>query len=657
MEHMHDGHRQHSVANFRNRFWVCLVLTLPVIAYSDFAESLFGIVPPHFSGDFYIPFIFSTIIYFYGGLVFIKGALNEIKNKYTGMMTLVALAISVAYFYSSYSLLNSGIDFFWELVTLIDIMLLGHWIEIASIDRAENSIKAIADLLPDKAELLLRGKPKTIKLSELKKDDLVLIRPGARVPTDGLIVEGRSSVDESIITGESLPKPKKVGDEVVAGSINQDGLLTVSVQKVGESTVVAGIGRMVAEAQASKSGAQILADRAASLLTIVAILTAAATFVVWLWASNSNIALERAVTVLVIACPHALGLAIPLVVALSTARAAKNGLLVRQRSALESAHNLDWVLFDKTGTLTKGAHSVAHVWPTSDLLEKEILQIAATLEQFSEHVVGKGIVKRAEEWTLKLSKVKDFKALPGVGVEGKIDGKAYVVANREYIDSKKLALAIEVEDQIKAATKEGKTDVYLLDEDKILGAIALADLPKDDAYLAVKSIQKMGIKTALLTGDSEEVASFVAKNLGIDKYFSGIKPVGKVDIVKKLQKGGQKVAMVGDGVNDAPALAQADIGIAMGGGTDIAIKSAGIVLVKNNPTDVARAIKLSMVNYGKMAQNLFWATGYNLVAIPLAAGVLYNQGVVLSPAVGAIFMILSTLIVTVNSWFLRYMKI
>jgi len=650
-----DKHAGHSVAMFRDKFWASLLLTLPVLAYSDNVQRWLHFTPPTFDGSQYVPLVLSTIIFAYGGLVFLKGALSELKTRRPGMMTLISLAISVAFVYSAAVQFGlRGEAFFWELATLVTIMLLGHWLEMASVKKAQNALDAIKQLLPDKAEKLVNGQPQQVLVSQLAIGDLVLIRPGAAIPVDGIITEGTSSVNESAITGESKPVGKNVNDKVIAGTINQDGALTVKVAKIGEDTALAGIVRLVAEAQASKSNVQTLADKAAFGLTIVAIATGLATFIFWLIAKDAGFALERSVTVLIIACPHALGLAIPLVVSISTALSARNGLLIRKRLALESARELDWVLFDKTGTLTKGEHGVTDIWPTKGYSQNDILQIAGTLEQNSEHIVGKGIVKKAQENSLSLGKFTGFSALPGIGVKGTLnDGKSYIAASRRYIEEDKLVIPAVLDKNIKMAAKEGKTEVYLIRDGIVIGALALADVIRDESKSAIEALKKMNIKTAMITGDSEDVAGYVAKQLNLDQYFSQVKPEDKAAKVKQLQAGGQKVAMVGDGINDAPALTQANIGLAIGAGTDIAIKSADIILVKSDPRDVVKVIKLSKATYSKMKQNLIWATGYNAVAIPLAAGVLYRYGIVLAPALGAVLMSASTIIVAFNAQLLR----
>ncbi len=656
----HDKHAGHSVNMFRDKFWLSLLLTLPVLVYSEMIQHWLGFMPPSFTGSQYVPFVFSTIIFFYGGLVFLKSAIGELKAKLPGMMTLISLAIVTAYVYSvATQFFINGDGFFWELATLVTIMLLGHWLEMASVMKAESALDAIKQLLPDKAEKLVKGKPQQVLVSELKVGDLILVRPGTSIPVDGVIVEGSSSVNEAAITGESKPTSKKPSDEVIAGTVNQDGALTIKVAKLGDDTALAGIMRLVAEAQASKSNTQVLADKAAFWLTIIALVSAVLSFVIWAAVKDTGFALERAVTVLIIACPHALGLAIPLVVAISTALSAKNGLLVRKRLALEAARKLDVVLFDKTGTLTKGEHGVTDIWFAKDYTEEDILHLTASLEQNSEHIVGKGIVNEAQKRHVHLDKVEDFAALPGLGVKGKLHGHDnFVAASYRYITEHNLTVPTEIEQQAKQAAKDGKTEVYLIKEGKqVIGAIALADIIRDEAKATITSLKRLGIKTAMITGDSKDVAAYVAKQLGLEQYFAEVRPEDKANKVKELQKQGLRVAMVGDGINDAPALTQADIGIAIGAGTDVAIKSADIILFKSDPRDVVKVIKLSKATYRKMVQNLVWATGYNVFAIPLAAGVLYSFGIVLAPALGAILMSVSTIVVAFNAQLLRRLQL
>ena len=658
-QHGQDKHAGHSVAMFIRRFGICLALTIPVLLYSANVQRWLHFAPPSFPGSSYVPFVLSTIIFFYGGIIFLKGAQRELKARLPGMMTLISLAITVSYVYSvAVQFGLTGETFFWELATLVTIMLLGHWLEMASVAKAESALDAIKQLLPDKAEKLVNGEPQQVLVSQLAVGDLVLIRPGARIPVDGVIAEGTSSVNEAAITGESKPASKQINDEVVAGTINQDGSLTVKVTKLGDDTTLAGIMRLVAEAQASKSNTQVLADKAAYWLTFIAIGSAVISFVVWFITKDASFALQRAVTVLIIACPHALGLAIPLVVSISTALSARNGLLVRKRLALESARQLDIVLFDKTGTLTKGEHGVTNIWPTEDYNKEDILHLAASLEQKSEHIVGKGIVKEAAAKHVHLDKVANFKALPGLGVQGILHGReTYIAASYRYLEENKLSLPKEITSKVKHAAKDGKTEVYLIFNHKVIGAIALADIIRDEAKETIQTLKQLGIKTAMVTGDSQDVASYVAKQLGLEKYFAEVRPGDKAAKVKELQSQSLNVAMVGDGINDAPALTQANIGIAIGAGTDVAIKSADIILVKSDPRDVVKVIKLSKATYRKMIQNLVWATGYNVVAIPLAAGVFHGAGILLAPAVGAALMSVSTIVVAANAQLLRRVQL
>ncbi len=653
--HNHDEHAGHSVAMFRDKFWWSVALTIPVVVYSEMIQQWLHFTPPAFFGSQFIPFIFSTVLMVYAGSVFIKGAFYELKSKQPGMMTLIAMAISVAYIYSTVALFSPGqTGFFWELATLITIMILGHWLEMASIQKAESALDAIAQLLPDTAEKLVDGTPQKIKVSQLKVGDRVLVRPGSNVPADGQVIDGESSVNEAAITGESKPVSKQMGDEVVAGTINQDGSLTVKVTKIGEDTALAGIMRLVQEAQASKSHGQVLADKAAFALTIVALSAGLITFITWLFFADISFAVQRAVTVMIIACPHALGLAIPLVVAISTALSARNGLLVRKRMALESARSIDWVLFDKTGTLTKGEHGVTDIWPAEGYEKDTILNLAASLEQPSEHIIGKGIVAAAKGQ--KLRAVKNFQALAGKGVRGAIDGVMYIAASRSYLNEEGISLPPELEKHANSARETGNSEVFLVKDGGVIGVLALADQIREESYTAIANLKEKGIKTAMITGDSEAVAAYVAGELGIDQYFAEVRPEAKASKVKELQEQGS-VAMVGDGINDAPALAQATIGIAIGSGTDVAIKSADIILTRSDPRDVVKVIALSQATWRKMVQNLAWATGYNVIAIPLAAGVLASAGIILSPAVGAVFMSLSTIVVAINAQLLRKVQL
>ncbi len=654
-EHSHGGHDKHdghSPKMFREKFLWSLILTIPTVLYSEMIQHWLGFRMPAFPGSEYIPLIFATILFYYSGMIFLKVAKIELKSGKPGMMTLISQAIIVAYVYSFVSMVFfDGPEFFWELATLITIMILGHWIEMQSVSNAQGALKELAKLLPDEAELV---DGKIVPVSELKLGDVVLIRPGAKVAADGLVIEGESSVNESMITGESKSVHKRANDEVIAGTVNGNGSLKVSVTKIGENTALAGIMRLVAEAQSSRSKAQILADKAAFYLTIIATLSGVITFVAWLLIGRgTGFALERTVTVLIIACPHALGLAIPLVTAISTSLAAKNGLLVRQRIALEAARNIDVVLFDKTGTLTKGEHGVADIWPSEGYTSDDLLKVAAAVEAESEHAIAQAVVTKAKEQNLNIPRAEKFSAIPGKGVKAVVEGREILVGGPQLLKTQNISLGALVK-RAEEAGNEGKTVIYVLEGNKVLGLITTADIVREESKEAVNALHKMGIRVAMLTGDSEDVAKYVASELGIKEYFAEVLPEHKVDKVKELQKDGSKVAMVGDGVNDAPALTQADIGLAIGAGTDVAIESAGIVLAKSDPRDVVKVIKLSKGTYSKMVQNLIWGTGYNVIAIPLAAGLF---GIILPAAIGAVLMSLSTIIVAFNAQLLRKLSL
>ncbi len=652
----HDKHAGHSPEMFRDRFWLSFVLTIPVVLYSHMIQEWLGFTMPEFPGSDWIPFALGSIIFFYGGTVFLKSALGELKARLPGMMTLISLAILSAYIYSvATTFFISGTEFFWELATLIVVMLLGHWMEMRSVSNAQGALKELAKLLPDTAELV---SGKTMPVSELKIGDVLLVRPGAKVPADGMVTDGTSDVNESMVTGESKPVKKVVESEVIAGTVNGSGSLNVQVTRIGESTALAGIMRLVAEAQNSRSRAQILADKAAFYLTIVAIISGVATLTGWLVAGRGlEFAMERTVTVLVIACPHALGLAIPLVTSISTTLGARNGLLVKQRMALESARNIDVVLFDKTGTLTKGEQAVVDVWTASGISEESIVNLAGSVEKFSEHSLGQAIVDYAKSKNVSLSQVTEFNAIAGHGVESKLQGKDIAVGGPRLLQLKQTSVPEDLKTKAFQADQDGKTVMYVLEDNKVVGVITVADVIRYESKEAINKLKAEGMKVAMITGDSEGVASYVAKELGLDQYFAEVLPEHKADKVKQLQKDGSKVAMVGDGVNDAPALTQADLGIAVGAGTDVAIESAGIVLVRSNPLDIPKIIKLSKATYTKMVQNLFWATGYNVVAIPLAAGVLAGLGILLAPAIGAVFMSISTIVVAFNAQLLRKLNL
>jgi len=658
---VYDKHAGHSTEMFRKKFFASLALTIPVVAYSGILQELFGFVAPQFPGSAFVPLVLGSVVFFYGGWVFISGAHRELRARLPGMMTLIALAITAAYVYSAAAVFLGRQTLFWELTTLITIMLLGHWMEMRAVQGSQKALQELAKLLPDKAEVVRGDKTEIIALEELKVGDICLVRPGSKIPADGIITDGESDVNEAALTGESRPVNKSKGSSVIAGSINGDGSLKVRVTKIGEDTFLAGVMRLVQEAQASKSRLQILSDRAAFYLTLIAVAAGSATFGWWFGvaAAGASFAIERLVTVLVIACPHALGLAVPLVATISTTMGANNGLLVRQRLALEAARNIDVVLFDKTGTLTKGEYGVSAVIqnPRAKFTHEDILQLAASVDKPSEHYVARAIVKAATQAGLQLYPVKDFRALRGRGVQGKLDKKVVMVGGAAILEEKKLKVPEEIRAKIEDAARGGKTVVYVVVDSTLAGAIALADMVREESREAVKKLKAMGVKVAMLTGDSEEVAKWVAGELGIDEYFARVLPQEKAEKVKLLQGRGLKVAMVGDGINDAPALVQADVGIAIGAGTNVAIESAGIILVRNDPRDIVKIISLSRHTYKKMLQNLFWATGYNVIAIPLAAGILAAQGILLQPAVGAIFMSASTVIVAINALLMRKAKL
>ena len=613
-------HAGHSTKMFMRKFWVSLILTVPVV--------LLHWTPLSFSGSEYAPLVLGTAVFFYGGWVFLMGAWREIRGRMPGMMTLIAIAISAAYLWSVYAVFAGAEALFWELTTLITIMLLGHWIEMRAVSGAQGALKELSKLLPDTAEIIHNGNMRTIPLSELKENDLMLVRPGAKIPADGTVMEGESDINESMVTGESNPVSKKKGDPVIAGTINGDGSLTVRVSHIGKKTFLAGVMRLVAEAQASKSRLQVLSDRAALYLTVVAVGGGIITFIAWLAAgAEVGYAVARLVAVLVIACPHALGLAVPLVASISTTKAAQNGFLIKQRLALEAARGVDTVLFDKTGTLTQGSFAVTHA--TSD----EVLVLAASVNAHSEHPIGKAILAEATKRNLRLREVRDFKRVPGRGAEGTIDGKTVFVGNR------------------------GGDDIVIMSDGKELGTIGIADTIRAESKQAIDSLRQLGITSAMITGDSEQTAKQVADELGLDTYFARVLPEEKVQKVHELQKGGKKVAMIGDGINDAPALTAADLGVAVGAGTNVAIESAGIILIINDPRDIVRIIRLSKLTYAKMIQNLWWASGYNIIALPLAAGALAFKGIVLDPAVAAVLMSLSTIIVAFNAILLKRRKL
>ena len=641
---------------FRNRFWVSLALSIPVLLYSPALQAWLGFSMPAFPGSQWIAPLFSIIIFFYGGLPFLQMAAPELKNRQPGMMTLISLAISVAFLYSLITLfVELGESFFWELVTLIDVMLLGHWLEMRSVRQASSALDELAKLMPDTAERLKPdGSTEMVKVAQLQIGERVLVRPGATVPADGQVVEGQSDVNEAMITGESKPVKKAPGDPVIAGTVNDDGSLRVQVTAVGDQTALAGIMRLVAEAQQSKSRTQVLADKAAGWLFYTALVVALLTALIWSVVVGFDVeVLMRVVTVLVIACPHALGLAIPLVVAISTSLAAGNGILVRDRLALEEARHMDVVIFDKTGTLTKGEQGVVGITTVDGWNDDQALALAAAIEGDSEHLIARAIRQAAQARALSLPSVKTFEALKGRGVKAVSAGRTIYVGGPRLLEMLDQPLNGAIARFTGQANNKGQSVIYLINEGTVAAAFALADVIRPESKQAIDRLHALGLEVAMLTGDNTAVAKAVAEELGIDTYFAEVLPEDKDQKVAELQKQHKKVAMVGDGINDAPALTRADVGIAIGGGTDVAIESAGVILVKSNPLDVVKVIALSRASYRKMIQNLIWATGYNIIALPLAAGVLAPLGVNLSPAVGALFMSLSTVIVAINAQFLR----
>lgn len=652
----HDKHAGHSEGMFRDRFWLTLILTIPVLVYSEMIQHLLGFHPPAFPGSAWLAPLLSSLIFWWGGWVFLKGAVDELRRRQPGMMTLVAMAISTAYGYSVAIDLGlvEGMSFYWEMATLVVIMLLGHWMEMRAIGSAQSALNELAKLLPDTAERIVEGRAELVPVSALRLNDLVLVRPGAQVPADGQVEEGESQVNESMITGESRPVHKHPGSEVIAGTVNGSGSLRVRITRTGEQTMLAGIMRLVAEAQSSRSRAQDLADRAAYWLTFVALGVAVVTLIGWVLARGlDNYTLERVVTVLVVACPHALGLAIPLVIAISTTLSARNGILVRDRLALEQARNLNVIVFDKTGTLTKGEQGLVAIATAEGIKEAEALALVAAVEGDSEHIIARALVEAVQARGVQIPAASNFQALPGRGVQATVNGRTLRVGGPRLLEQEGVNMPESLAKQAHLWGERGQTVVYLVDGDHALAAFALADVIRPESREAVAALKQQGLQVAMLTGDSEAVARWVAGELGIETTFAQVLPEHKAEKVKALQQRGQKVAMVGDGVNDAPALAQADVGIAIGAGTDVARASAGIVLVRNDPRDIGRIIQLSRASYRKMVENLGWAIGYNAIALPLAAGVLAGLGFVLPVWVGAVLMSLSTIIVAINAQTLR----
>jgi Cu2+-exporting ATPase len=648
----HTGHEQ----MFRTRFWWSLLLTIPVLLYSSALQSWLGFSMPSFPGSTWVPFVFSLIVFAYGGIPFLQMAVPEVQNRKPGMMTLISLAISVALIYSLLAqLTNLGEGFFWELVTLIDIMLLGHWLEMRSVRQASGALDELAKLMPDEAERIKEdGSTETVSAASLQTGDLLLVRPGASVPADGEIAEGQSTLNESMITGESRPVKKSEGDQVIGGTINGDGSLRIKVTATGDDTALAGIMRLVDQAQKSKSQTQLLADRAAGWLFYVALSVAALTTIVWVIAVGFNVeVLKRVVTVLVIACPHALGLAVPLVVAITTSLGASNGILIRDRLALEASRKLDVVVFDKTGTLTKGEFGVVDMKVVDGWKEEDALALAAAIEGDSEHLIAQAIRQKAQERELSLPTVSDFEAIKGRGVQAKRDDEKVYLGGPALLEKLELDIGSEISEFAESAGEKAQSAIYLIANDKVVAAFAVADVVRPESKQVVNRLHDMGLDVAMLTGDSRPVADAVASDLGIDHVFAEVLPENKDQKISELQEQGKHVAMVGDGVNDAPALTRADVGIAIGGGTDVAIESAGLILVKSNPLDVIKIVALSQASHRKMIQNLWWAAGYNIIALPLAAGVLAPWGINISPAFGALLMSLSTVIVAINAQLLR----
>jgi Cu2+-exporting ATPase len=655
----HDKHAGHSVAMFRDKFWLSLALTVPTLIWGHMLPRVLGYTPPPLPGAHLIPPVLGTAVFLYGGRPFIGGAWRELQARLPGMMTLIALAITVAFVFSlAVTIGYPGMPLWEELATLVTIMLLGHWIEMRSIAQAQGALAELAKLLPDTAVRIVgegtAQLEEEVAVAALRQGDVVLVRPGARIPVDGAVADGHSSIDESMITGESRPVEKNAGDRVIAGTVNEAGSLRVQVTGTGEQTMLAGIMRLVEQAQRSRSRAQALADRAANWLTMIALGAGALTLVGWLAVgADAAFAVERLVTVLVIACPHALGLAVPLVIAISTTLGARNGLLVRDRRGLEEARLLTTVVFDKTGTLTLGEHRVVGIRADGGLSETDVLRLAAALEQDAEHPVGRAVVTSTRERGLEIPPATGFEAIPGYGVQGVVDGRRLAVGGPNLLRRLAVSLPAAFADFTGSAAAQGQGVVYLLEGQRVLAGFAVADAIRPESPEAVRRLHDLGIEVVMLTGDVRAVADAVATQLGIDTVLAQVLPEEKAAKIQELQRQGKRVAMVGDGVNDAPALVTADVGIAIGAGTDVAVESGDIVLVRSDPRDVPRIIALSRASYRKMVQNLWWASGYNVIAIPLAAGVMAHAGILLSPAIGAVLMSVSTVIVAVNAQLLR----
>ena len=648
---VHHDHHAMMAEDFKKRFFISLIITIPVLILSPMIQMFLG-VDWRFNGDSYLLFALSTILFIYGGKPFLAGAKDELKDKSPAMMTLIALAIIVAYVYSSLTVfVLEGNDFFWELATLIVIMLLGHWIEMKSVMGASEALKELVKLMPGIAHLVKEnGDITDIPVKKLKEGDSVLVKPGEKIPIDGIIYDGNSDVNESMITGESVPVEKKTGDEIIGGSINGEGALRFKVSKVGDATFLSQVIKLVKEAQASKSNTQRLADIAAKWLFYIAVIAGAITFIVWMLISEDlNIAVERAVTVIVISCPHALGLATPLVTSVSTSIGAQKGLLIRDRAAFENARKLNAVVFDKTGTLTEGEFGITDVFETG-ISKDELLTIAYSVESNSEHPIAKAIVKEGKKLNLPLKEVKNYQNITGQGLKATVDNREIMIVSPGYIRLKNIAFD---ENNFNKLAEEGKTVVFIIENKTLLGYIALSDIVRETSKEAIDTLKEMNVESIMLTGDNQKAANYIGNILNLDKVIAEVLPQDKASKIDQLHKEGKTVAMTGDGVNDAPALAKADLGIAIGAGTDVAIETADVILVKSNPLDVVNILKLSKATYRKMIQNLVWATAYNIIALPLAAGILYKQGIVISPALGAVLMSLSTIIVSINAKLLK----
>ncbi len=645
----HDDHNHHAmmVEDFKRRFFISVLITIPILVLSPMIQMFLG-VNLKFNGDTYLLLGLSTILFVYGGQPFITGARDELAKRNPEMMTLIAMAISVAYIYSTLTVfVLQGMDFFWELATLIVIMLLGHWIEMKSIIGASRALEELVKLMPEAAHLITAGGETTdVEVKNLKPGDSILVKPGEKIPIDGIVFAGHSTVNEAMITGESVPVEKEPGDEVIGGAINGEGAIKFKVNKIGAETFLSQIIILVREAQKSRSNTQRLADLAAKWLFYIAVSAGSITFAAW-WFIQGDLAfaLERAVTVMVISCPHALGLATPLVTAVSTSIAARRGLLIKNRAHFENARNVDVVIFDKTGTLTKGEFGITDI-ESFGISKEELLSISYSIESQSAHPISQGIVREAKKQNSQLKEVTDYQSITGRGLKARVEGRSITVMSPGFMRVEKIAFD---EDKYEILAQQGKTVVFIVEDGRLLGYIALSDIIRDSARQAIDTLKNMNIDSYMITGDNQRVANYVARQLNLDKVFAEVLPEGKSHQVQVIKGEGKKVAMTGDGVNDAPALAEADLGIAIGAGTDVAIETADVILVRSNPSDVVNLLKLSRATYGKMVQNLAWATGYNVIALPLAAGILYNQGIVISPAAGAILMSMSTIIVALNA--------